>query len=319
MSDKPTTYNFGFRWGQLTDFRDKTDVLSSHIGYTLNRTHGMIQYDGLPETLPKRDLALMLQTGGFVCLPDPGFFDGKLYAFSGELGGPPNPYYMPTICTVANPALKFNRTLKIDEECIIIPHDPLYLGLLPLINRYSTMLTENELSMYIATINSRIISLISCADDKVKEKADLTLRDIIDGKLSVIADSAFFEGIKVQPFSDESKQLTHLIEFEQYLKAGLWNELGLNANYNMKRESINTSEAQMNDDALLPLIDVILDTQRTAFDKFNSKFGDKYGIHITVKLGSAWEDRQQIQDIETQEVEKSVENVESEVTADETE
>lgn len=287
-AEKAYTYNLGARFGNLTDFKNKRDVFSDIVGYMLNRVNHMIEYEGLPETLPHRSLALMLQTGGFVCIPNPEYFDGAIYAFSGCLGGVPDPYYMPTICTIANPALNFNKSLEIHKDCVIIPHDSLYRGLLPLINKYVTLLVENELSMEIAAQNSRLISFISAGDDTAARRAEETVKNIYDGKPSVCADSAFFDGIKVQPFSGESRQLTHLIEFEQYLKAGLFNELGLNANYNMKREAINTSEAQLNDDALNPLIDDILETQSNAFDELYKLFG----VRITPRRGSSWKDKE---------------------------
>ena len=79
-----------------------------------------------------------------------------------------------------------------------------------------------------------------------------------------------------------------MIESEQYIKASWYNDLGLNANYNMKRESINSGESQLNDDALLPLIDDMLQCRKNAIEKINSMFDTS----ISVSLASAWEDNQ---------------------------
>jgi hypothetical protein len=72
------------------------------------------------------------------------------------------------------------------------------------------------------------------------------------------------------------------------LKAGLFNELGLNSNYNMKRESINSNESQLNDDMLHPLIDDMLAMRREALEKVNEMFG----TNITVDFNSAWKDNE---------------------------
>ena len=56
----------------------------------------------------------------------------------------------------------------------------------------------------------------------------------------------------------------------------------------MKRESINSNEAQLNDDMLLPLIDDMLKNRQDALDKVN----DMFGTDISVELNSAWEDNQ---------------------------
>ena len=288
MTAKPV-WNFGRSFGDLIDFADKKGNASNYVAYMLNRAQSMLEYKGLPDTITQRNLSLMLQTNGWACIPDPKFFDGKFYAFVGGLGGEPDPYYMPTICTVSNPALKFSKSLKIDDECVIIPHDSLYIGLLPLFSRYATQLAENDITIRIADINARMVSLISAPDDRTKKSAEGYIDDMISGKIGVIAENTFLDGIKTQPYTTAGNQnnITQLIELHQYLKAGWYNDIGLNANYNMKREAINSGEAGLNDDALMPLIDNILTTQRTAFEKLR----EMYGLNVTVDLNSAWEDK----------------------------
>lgn len=270
------------------DFADKTACISQHIAYMLNRTQSMFRWHGLPDTIPERSLELFLQTNGNVCFYK---YNGELYVFTGGMGGEPDVYYMPTIYTIANPALKLSKSLEIGYECVVMPNDSLYLGLIPMFARYASGMTENELSMKIAIINSRIIDLISAPDDRTRASAEKFLSDIADGKPGVIAENAFLDGIRAQPYGTtaNSNALTNLIEMEQYFKASWFNELGLNANYNMKRESLNTTESQMNNDALLPLVDDMLKCRKYAVEKVNEMFGTE----ISVSLASSWEDNEQ--------------------------
>lgn len=290
----------------LYDFRNKEENLKIHIATTLNRTSRMFRYEGLPETIPQRSLELFLQCNGFAGIAER---DGKLYAFFGGLGGEPDPYYMPTILTVANPALKFSQNYRIDEDCVVIRNDTMVQGLLPIIKRYASAMVETELSMNIANINSRVFSLISAPDDNTKESAEEFLRQVEEGRLGVVAESAFFDGVKSQPISTANRTLTDLIELEQYYKASLFNELGLNANYNMKRESLNSAESQLNNDALLPLVDDMLECRKIGIEKMNKMFG----TNVTVSLDSAWEDNQQEINLE----QESIGDDEKEVGADE--
>lgn len=293
----------------MFDFKDKSRNARIHMSYMLNRTQSMFKWENLPETIPERILELFLQINGNVCFYE---YEGNLYVFTGGLGGEPDVYYMPTIYTIANPALKLSKSLKIGDECVVMPNDSLYCGLMPMFDKYATALTENELSLNIAMINTRIIDWISAGDDNTKKSAELFIRKIIDGDLSVIASNEFFEGIKAQPHgSSGMRTITQLIENEQYLKASWFNELGLNANYNMKRESLNTTESQLNNDALLPLVDDMLKNRRIAIEKVNKK----YGTNITVSLNSSWEDNEieianeqgeTLDDTETQPDEKEV-------------
>lgn len=278
------------------DFRAKERNVSDLVAYTLNRTSRIFEYGKLPETIPQRAIELYAQTNGYC-----GFAEARedLYVFFGGLGGELNAVYMPTLFTVNNPALNFNKALVIDKECVILPNDTMYIGLLPLIKRYATGMIETELSLNIANINSRIVSLISAQDDRTRESALKYLEDIENGKQGVIADSAFLESIKSQPYGTKGdNSLTNLIELEQYYKASLWNELGLNANYNMKRESLNSAESQLNNDALLPLIDDMRIQREIAIDKVNRMFG----TNITVSLASAWLDNQEEIDLAQEEM-----------------
>lgn len=269
------------------DFLEKDKCTNQHVSYMLNRTQSMFKWNGLPETIPQRNLELMLQMHGNIGIAS---VDGLLYAFIGGLGGEPNPYYMPTIYTVANPSLKLSKNYTIDEDIIIIPNDSLYIGLLPLFERYAKAITETEISLIDANINSRIISLLTASDDKTKASAEKYIQDIVSGKLGVIANEEFLGGLKTQPYSSVGHTvITDLIELEQYLKASWFNELGLNANYNMKRESINSGESQLNNDMLLPLIDDMLKQRQDGAERVN----DMFGTSISVELASSWKDNQE--------------------------
>lgn len=267
----------------------KEKIGTAQILYMLARTQSMFDYEGLPETIPARNLEIMLQLNGNVFFTE---VDGSYYVFTGGLGGEPDVYYEPTIYTVANPALKYSANLKIGEDGILIRSDSYGVGLLPMMQKYAALLVENDFTMRIADINSRISFLLSAADDRTEKSAKLFLERVVNGEMGVISDSAFLESLKVNPAGNEtSVRMTDLIEYQQYLKAAWFNDLGINANYNMKRESISPDEAQLNDDALLPLIDDMLEQRELALKKIN----EKYGLNISVKLDSSWMNEQEKQ------------------------
>ena len=282
-SDK--TYRKYLRQNDLFDFANKGDNITQMMLYMFNRTQSMFTWDGLPDTIPCNMLEQYLQINGYCGVTK---VNDKLYAFWGGLGGDPDAYYQPTVLTVANPHLKFNAELTIDKDCVLIRNDNFFMGLVPLFNKYASQLAENELSMYMATINTRIQSAISAGDDSTKASAEKFLDDLIKGKIGVIADNPFLESLKTLPLSTttHTNALGDLIEQEQYLKASWYNELGLNANYNMKREALNSAESSINNDILFPLVDEMLRQRQTACEKINAM----YGTEITVKLSSSWHD-----------------------------
>ena len=286
----------------LCDVTDKEEMAFQYVTYMLNRTQSMFRWSGLPETIPQRMIELYLQINGNVGIAE---YDGKLYAYRGGLGGEPDEYYMPTIFTVANPAQDFSKNLKIGEEVEVISNDTLYMGLMPLFKRYASLLAENLVSMRVAMINSRITDLISATDDRTKKSAEKFLKDIEDGKLGVISSSEFLEGIKSTPYGSEGhyNTITSLIELHQYYKASWYNDIGLNANYNMKRESISRGESQLNNDALLPLVDDMLTCRQRGAEKVNQLFG----TNISVDFASSWEDNVEEIDLEHQQIRNNAE------------
>lgn len=280
-------WNWWFNEGiSRFDLKNKVRQKQSYIRYMLDRTQSMFRYENLPETIPQRELEIQLQMTGHV-----GFVhvDGNLYALRGGFGGEPNPYYMPTQYVIANPALRLSKTYNIDDDVIVVKNDSMYMGLLPMFNRYASQIVENDISMLLAIINSRIVNLIIAGDDSAKASADEYLKKINNGDMGVIGDSKIIEAIRTQPYAlTSSRIITELIESQQYLKAGWFNELGLNANYNMKREAINADEAQMNNDALYPLVDDMLRCRQEGIEKVNEMFG----TDIRVEFNSVWEIKQ---------------------------
>ena len=276
------SYYFDKFVGKLYNFNDKEIAVRNYVAYMLDRTQRIFEYKGLPDTIPQRMLEFLLQVNGFACF---GKCGEDLYAFYGGLGGEPDAYYRPTVCVVANPYLKFNKTFKIDEDCVIMRNDSLLYGLLPLFQRYATAMAENDISFRLSSVNTRIEFLLSAPDDATKTAAEKFLKDIEEGKQGVIASNEFLEGIKAQEVGRSMRTFTDLIEYQQYLKASWFNEIGLNANYNMKREKLSTTESQMNNDALLPLVEDMLEQRRLALEQINEMFG----TNISVDFASSWE------------------------------
>lgn len=262
--------------------RDKDTAVTEFMANTLAKTQSMFEYEGLPDSIPQKELERLLQTTGNAFVTS---VDGVLYALSGGKGGEPDVYGRATLYTVANPALKLNKTYDIQKDGVLIENDSNGESLLPLIGRYAVLHTDGLISLNTASILTRITMLISASDDKTKQSADEFLRKIQDGEFSIIGENAFFKGVNMQTApTTNSVYITQLIELIQYYKASMYNELGLNANYNMKRERLNLGEVSMNVDVLLPYVDNMLKERQNAVEKINEMFDTE----ISVKLASSW-------------------------------
>ena len=289
---------------------DKQSLQKQIISQMLTKTITIFKYGNLPETITDKDIEIITQVNGYSIWKE---VDGKLYVFYGSLGGEPNPYYLPTIAIIANPALKYNASLKIDEECVVMLNDYLYTGLMPLFNKYGSLLTEADISLKYAIINARVPALLQSDNDNTYKSAQEFFKKIEDGDgYGIIASKEFFEGIKSQDFYKQP-YIKDLIESIQYIKANWYNEIGLNAQFNMKREALNSAETTLNDDILHPTIDVMLQCRKNAIEKINKMFG----TNITVELNSVWEQNRIKEDIALQYREAEVDNLEKETTIEE--
>lgn len=278
--------NWNFTYTNKSILKDKDRLIRSYINYMLIRTQKIFEYEGLPQTIPQKDLELILQLCGSATITK---VDGELYAFYGGLGGMLNEYYQPTLSVVANPYLKYNKVLEIDEDCVVMLNDPLYVGLTPLFDRYAEMLSETIISLRYATINSRM-PMIAVANDDNTAQSVKTLFDLVEKgeSLQAVTSKNLLDDKTLETrdyFSKNQGNVKDLIELYQYMLSSWYNELGIQSNYNMKRESLNSDEIGMNDDVLIPLIDEMLKMREIGVAKIN----EKYGTNISVKLSSVWQ------------------------------
>lgn len=282
------------------NYLDKETNVADYVRYSINRALAMFRYEGLPDTIPQVELEKLLIMNGFAIWAK---VNGELYAFNGGLGGEPDVYGMPTLATVANPALNFSGNFTINEDCVVMRNDAMMMGLLPLFNRYCTLINENDITMLLADVNKRAQFIISATDDNTADSATLFLKKLFNGEQGVITDNAIMKGLEVNPATTANIALMDLVEYQQYLRAGLYNEIGLNSNFNMKREKLTATEVEMNSGNLYPLVDDMLNSRRVALEKINAMFGTE----ITVDFASAWTMRA----TETGDVENPVEDVDN--------
>ena len=296
----PDNSNYQFRAVPLNllDYvKKKTKSSEFYFRYLLDRTMMMFEYKNMPDTIVPSILERYLQVNGVACITEA---KGKLYCFSGSWGGEQDVYYRPTRFIIANPHISqltedktFTKEVIIngDEEHtgVLLRNDTEWASLTPLIARYAVLMCENCLTIRSADIMLRILAMLTAGTDKERRSAEAYLAKIEAGELGVIGTNSFKQSVNMQsPPSNNGSYLTQFIELQQYLKGSFFNELGLRANYNMKRESINSNESQLNDDMLHPLIDDMLAMRREALEKVNEMFG----TNITVEFNSAWADNE---------------------------
>lgn len=308
------------KWGEF----DKEARMAAMIGETFDRLQSLFVYEGLPEEVPAKWLEHYLMSNGTAIFTK---LNDKYYVFEGHPGAEMNAYYVPLRYVVADPWVKLpdGNTLskefiiedhtwngkEVAADCVMIRNDTFAVGLLPLVTKYCRRIIENEITMELASILARSTINISAADDRTRASAEVWLSKLIDGKLGIMAETPFIEGLNVREFKEVADCLIPLIEYHQYTKASFLNDIGLNANYNMKREAINSNESQLNDDMLKPLIDNMLQMRKEAVEEINKM----YDLNITVEFNSAWKSNEDTEDAEVSKLEADVDATKAEAEA----
>ena len=300
----------GYKWLEIPSIysnivKDKKQSANAYYRYFLARLSRMFEYKNLPDTIPHEMLDRYLMNNGIACITK---VNGSLYCFYGNLGGPQDVYYRPTEFIISNPHIKtengelFTANVPINpsyapadgcgdatepksQEGVLMRNDTEWFGLAPMLSRYSYLLAENILTLRTADVMLRITALLTAPSDKERAAALEYLKSLEKGELGVIGESPFFDGVKLQsPPSNNGSYLTQFIEYQQYLKGSIYNELGLVANYNMKREAIGKGESTLDTDAIIPLADNMLLCRQEDLKRVN----DLYGTDISVSFSSAW-------------------------------
>ena len=280
----------------------KDIALNDFIDNMLIKCNQMFEYKNLPDSVPKRVLERFLLENGYCIFTKE---NDRFIVLTGGLGGDLNEYYEYTKCIVSNPYLKLNKEYTINDDCVLIRNDSKMKGLIPLLEKYGVLCGDCEISINMLTNNLRTQFFISASDDKTKTNADLFIKKLVDGELSVIGENQFLEGVRVHNVSSQANYIQQFIELNQYLKASAFNEIGLDANFNMKRERLTVNEVELNTSILIPLADNMLEERKNAIELINKK----YGLNIEVDLSSVWKMQKEGVDkaIETQDTETETE------------
>lgn len=268
---------------------NKDLYLQNFINDMLCRCYAMFDYKNLPDTIQKQDIEKYLLLNGHCIFTKE---NNNFYVFNGDFTGVENVYHRLHKYIVVNIALNLNKEYETENnaDCVLIQNDSESQGFFHLFSKYGIMLNDCEISLNMLSVLNRIPYLITSADEKTKSNAELFLNKIKNGDFSIIADNAFLESIKSIPLNNtNNNQINNLMELNQYIKASAFNSIGLNANWNSKRERLNQSEISLNEDSLMPLVENMLYSRQQAIKAIN----EKYDLNIEIDLANVWKQKEQ--------------------------
>jgi hypothetical protein len=169
-------------------------------------------------------------------------------------------------------------------DLVIIKNNSLSISTSEFLSDYIDLMIETVITLKTHLINTRNIFTLIATDNKSRENCLNFMKKLESGDLNILMNNAFLDNVKLLNNNVNSDLIYRLIEVLQYLKASCLHELGINANYDLKRTVTTKSDIDINLDYLIPLVDNMLLARKSAIEKINKM----YGSDIKVYLHSTW-------------------------------
>lgn len=270
------------------------DVADVENGYNywfnklLNICLSMFKYNNCPETIPEREIALNVIMLGYCIFMKK---NGLSYVVPSTLyNEQKSPYYYPKSAVYAQPALG-SANLDIGVNCEIIYCNKLQAnafmlptdgGLLTFIQRYSRMLADIESTINIYTVNCRLTSFPTAANDNVKNSIERLFQKVTLGRRGVISDNAIveqFRNIDIGTSINRDGINDLLIARDKILEM-FYRDIGIKM-YNPKKAQVNEEELESNNQLLVVNTSEMIDTQNAGFINVNKFLGTDMNVEMS--------------------------------------
>lgn len=253
-----------------------------------SRIVNIFEYENLPPEINEFALKLWLfRYGKIIFYKIKDKFLVQPFAYTDRLDW----YYVPKNGRVVNPWLPIgfqNKEFELANEAIIFNATPdMYNfrehGIVSdLVFKTANQLAENDISYYCIQRNHRLIAIFTAETDLQKAECNRILERMYSGKPDITMGEDLVSHIKVNPIAMNSTRssITELIEFAQYTLANFYHSFGINSNYNLKREQLNSNEIDVNQEVLrLNIEDMLLNREQGV-----SKVNELYNLNVRVRL-----------------------------------
>lgn len=255
-----------------------TDLLNDLTFNTLYRKFKMLacsafEWEGLPEGIKEKYIEKVLfEHGKAIFFKDPSM---SYMALTVHDNGQLNVYGEPLSYT----ATGFNYIKTFDaEKCVIIENNPLRANTKDFLMFYVNKLTEAERTMDV-NVKSNKTPVIFGVDDKDL----LTFKRLfqqVDGNVPAMFVDKGLNLDSIQAYKTDVKFLCNdLMDYKKSVENELLTFLGFNNLAVDKKERVNLSEANSNNEITKSFADLQLESRKLACEAINKM----YGLNISVK------------------------------------
>lgn len=252
----------------------KEVLQNEYVNWCFKKLFGAFEFGGVPDSWDYDYFLTNLFITGYVAITDTPI--GVIPLRCGITGI--NVFDHPTRAIFANPVLgNFERELYGDDtaiSCALVKLQYNYGGVMPLINRYATMLSLCDNSIAVNLRNSKVAFIGFVSSKQQAATMQKMYKDIDDGKPAVYVkkddittDDILYNRVKESYIANDIQLL------KQSIKNDFLTEIGLNNANTDKRERLVVDEVNANNTEIRANVQHWIDTINEGLRRANSLFG----------------------------------------------
>ena len=262
-----------------------------YMDMLFRKAMSIYEFDGIPDNWDYDYFLSVLISHGFICVTDTVL--GIIPLKCGLSGI--NVYNHPTTAIIANPVLG-NLERTIDDDCSIIKISHTYRSdIMPICNRYATLLSECDSSISVNLMNSKVAFIGLCSSKQVSESMKLMYQKISAGEPAVFVkgdqingDTILYNHVKENFIAGDVQIL------KRKLMSEFLTEIGVNNANTDKRERLTDNEVEANDSEIQLNAGYWLDNIKEGIEQTNNMFG----LNLSVKLKNTFNTESEIENVD---------------------
>lgn len=253
----------------------------------LNYVLGIYKYDGLPKSLPAREILMnLIMTGHSVIFQNgTDLVTTKTVLFDFDL------YYRPTKATYGNVRI-FSKTLNLGEDAEVVylnriegnvlTNQAVDSGLRSFILRYARQLADIESTANIYSVNMRATSFPVASDDITKEQVLDFYNKLVLGERAVITDNMIIECFRNVEIANRitNDTLNDILIARDKVLANFFQDIGVKYRQEQKKAQLTEDEVEADEQILVIDVEQMREVQQEGFDRVNDMFGTDIRVSI---------------------------------------
>lgn len=252
--------------------------------HLFERLQKLFIYNGLPDTLPQKEIEVPLYLRGHVGICH---YKNELSAFNGSFYGVTKYVDEYTQYNCFCPIDTFTKT--INKDIIVIDNTSLRNSIMPLIHHYSCLLAHNDVTLMDALINVRDCGGVPVAtNEKQKKSIEEYQTKIYKGQYGVITDIGN-QGLNFVGGSRGTGQsLKDIFEVREKLIKSFYQSIGIRGSFEKTNNAVDSEVTS--DNALLQLnIHDMLECRKKGVEKVNNLFGTNITVELSPEIKNSFE------------------------------